>query len=193
MWNGTPSSAVLAWNPEGTRSDNGMEYLKKRQCLCCNDGGFKSPQCPKCVKNRCGNCQGSTGVMPERKGADGKVYRSWVIRSLYLRKESVPFPERFYGSIPCFMPLCVRRGGMGFKTDQDMRMHARSRHRMEYQSHLESQQMGGSDIIRQLQAQVAALTTAQLQRPQGSGRTPEQIDKDRKRMADVRAKRNQGA
>ena len=135
--------------------------------------------------------------MPERKGADGKVYRSWIIRNYFPRKDTVPFPERFYGSINCFMPLCVRQGAMGFKTDQDMRMHARSRHKLEYQSYLEAQQMGGSEELVLLRRRVDELTTAQLQRvpprPQGRSRTPEQIQKDRQRMADLRARRKQGA
>ena len=124
MWDGTESVLPLAWNPEGLKSDEGRAYLRKRHCLCCGDSGFKG-QCPRCVR---GNCSGCAGGTDKKKN----------IRNFYFNKEEVPFPQKFYGSINCFHPLCIRREGKGFKTEEDMRLHARSRHRMEYASHMET-------------------------------------------------------
>ena len=144
MWNGTESLLPLAWNPEGTRHDGARKYLLKRHCLCCRTGGFTGERCLHCIRSRCVGCGASTD-------------RSKIIRCFYLRKEDVPFPERFYGSIDCFLSVCVRRGSMGFKTEPDMRLHARSRHRMEYQAYIESTQAAKQDEIGILRQQVNAL------------------------------------
>mgnify|MGYP001617726891 CR=1 FL=1 len=122
MWDGTETTLLLAWNPEGTRSDRGRRYLSKRHCLCCGVSGFRG-LCPPCSgmgnNGICGRCQGGTD-------------KSKIIPNFYLRKEDVPFQQKFYGDVDCFIATCPRRGGAGFKTEEDMRMHARSRHRMEY-------------------------------------------------------------
>ena len=131
-WNGSETLLPLAWNPEGTVHDGARPYLRKKHCLCCHQGGFKGRQCPNCVRNRCVGCGGSTD--PKK-----------IIANFYLSKEKVPFPQRFYGDIPCFLPMCPRQGSMGFKADEDMRMHARTAHRMEYESYQEAQQFRRAD------------------------------------------------
>lgn len=147
MWNGTESLIPLAWNPDGTIHDGGRRYLLKRHCLCCQASGFRGP-CLACVKKACGNCQG---------GSDKK----FNIPCFYLHKDEVPFPERFYGAVDCFLPLCIRRGKFGFKIEQDMRLHARFRHRMEYQVHietLESQKASELEVVqRRLDALMATI------------------------------------
>lgn len=141
-WNGTESLLPLAWNPEGTAHDGARRYLRKRHCLCCHSGGFQMPagravQCPNCVKSRCTNCEASTLRRKVMTPAGFEI--SWpIIPNFYLRKEDVPFPERFYGDVSCFLSMCTRTGARGFKTEEDMRMHAASRHRMEYAAHLQT-------------------------------------------------------
>ena len=108
-------------------------YLLKRHCMCCGEGGFRASQCPKCVASYCVRCNSST--TPDK-----------LIATFYLRLDEVPYPVDPYGDIDCFLGQCVRRGASGFKTDQDMRMHARLRHRMEYQTFLESQGGVNSEI-----------------------------------------------
>jgi len=143
-WNGTESLLPLAYNPQGTRDDGAIPYLLKKHCLCCNGGGFKGTRCPACLKNRCAQCNGSSDP-------------SKIIRNFYLNKDDVPFPERFYGPIDCFLSLCIRRGGRGFKTEEDMRLHATTCHKMEYRAHLESQAAAREDELSLLRKQVAGL------------------------------------
>lgn len=137
MWDGTETVLPLAWNPEGTRHDGARAYLSKRHCLCCGAGGFRGA-CRTCSDRMCLKCNAGTS-------------KKQIIPCFYLNKEQVPFQQKFYGSIDCFLPLCVRRGGQGFKTEEDMRMHAQSRHRMEYrarQETLEGQRVTDTDDLR---------------------------------------------
>lgn len=145
MWDGTESTLPLAWNPEGTRHDAARHYLLKRFCLCCKSGGFFGIQCPNCVKSNCANC----GASSVRKN---------IIPCFYLKVEDVPFPVKFYGHINCFLDGCPRRDGRGFLTEQAMRMHARSRHRMEYQSHIESLAEARTDEMESLRRRLDALS-----------------------------------
>ncbi len=152
MWDGTESMLPLAWNPDGTQHDNARRYLLKRHCLCCNTGGFRArpgqrAQCPNCVKNNCMVCHSSTDP-------------SKIIASFYLTMEAVPFPKNVYGQIDCFLPTCTRRvsNGAGFKTDQDMRMHARTRHKLEYESHMEGERASRTDEIEVLRQRLDAMT-----------------------------------
>jgi len=150
MWNGTETLMALAWNPDGTQHDGGRRYLTKRHCLCCGKGGFHGSQCPNCVKSGCTNCRGSTD-------------RKKIIPLNYLRQEDVPYPTKFYGSIPCFLPDCIRRGDRGFLTEQAMRLHARSRHRMEYQAHMEALEAGKIGEVAELRQRLDAVMQAQIQ------------------------------
>lgn len=184
MWNGSESMLQLGWNTEGTRHDGARPFLLKRYCLCCHDGGFRGSQCPRCVKQDCATCAGSTDSSP-RTLPNGKTIRGWLIPNFYLSKDDVPFPERFYGSIQCFIPSCLRTGSRGFLTEQDMRMHARSRHRMEYQSHVEAMQEARADELADVKAQLSALMIERIQQPAPVAVL--QTNKDR--MAKVRAAR----
>jgi hypothetical protein len=148
MWDGTPTLLPIAWNPEGTQQDGGRAYMNKRHCLCCGVSGFRG-NCLKCIKSNCVGC---------RAGTD----RTKLIRCYYLTKEAVPFPQKFYGPIDCFQSSCVRRNGMGFQTEEDMRMHARSKHRMEYASRQETLAEAKSDETIELRKQVAHLTNLVL-------------------------------
>ena len=171
MWNGTESLLPLAWNPDGTVHDGGRRYLTKRHCICCHSGGFRGVFCPNCRKNNCDKCRGSN------------VAKN-IIPNFYLRKEDVPFPTRFFGSINCFLDMCPRRDSKGFLTEQDMRVHARSRHRMEYQAYTETIAEKRRDDMDVLKQQVADLLAER--RSNGNTvaqeRTPAQ-----ERMAKVRA------
>ena len=150
MWNGTETLLPLAWDPDGKIHDGAKRYLLKRYCLCCTTGGFRGRHCPKCVKAECGACNGSTD-------------KKKVIACFYLRQEDVPFPARFYGSISCFHQFCERRGGKGFLTQEDMRIHARTRHRMEYQSYMETQTANKADEVTELRNLVNSLMASQTQ------------------------------
>jgi len=137
-YNGSETSMTLAWNPDGTDHDYGRRYLAKRFCLCCKSGGFKfskklGARCPNCVKNNCSNCGASTDTSKVHVLGNGKTVKGWIIPCNYLRKEDVPFPARFFGSVNCFLEACIRRDGRGFVTEEDMRMHAKGVHRTEYQ------------------------------------------------------------
>lgn len=154
MWNGTETLLPLAWNPDGTAHDGGRRYLRKRHCMCCGlSGVFTRNQCKDCVFNSCNKCNGSTNP---------KLIIAWC----YLTEESIPYPLYNYGSINCFLPMCPRRtdqfGAFGFKTMEDMRIHARSRHQMEYQAHQETLDANKSDELDQLREQVNALLLAQV-------------------------------
>lgn len=180
MWNGTETVMPLAWNPDGTAHDGGRRYLLKRHCLCCGSGGFRGARCLNCVKNNCSRCNGSSD-------------RKKIIPLNYLKKEDVPYPERFYGDIPCFLPFCIRRADRGFKTEEDMRMHARSRHRMEYQAHQETLNAAKADQVEVLQRRLDTLLAGQANGTKPSGWTPEKREAARARMAVARAARKQKA
>ena len=128
-WDGTPTLLPLAYDPSGKTHDGARRYLLKRYCMCCQESGFRR-RCPRCVKNNCHDCSAST--------VKGKV-----IPCYYLNKEKVPFQAKFYGSVDCFLPetQCIRHGGRGFKTEEDMRFHARVKHKLEYSSFLEAEAM----------------------------------------------------
>lgn len=143
MWDGTVSELPLAWNPDGTQHDGARHYLLKRHCLCCGASGFFGP-CKACIKANCQHCEAGTN---QKK----------VIPCFYLRKSQVPFPAKFFGSIPCFMPTCPRQGSKGFKSEEDMRIHARKRHGMEYQAHTETLAAHKADEVDQLREQVNLL------------------------------------
>lgn len=149
-WNGTETMLPLAWNPDGTVHDGARRYLAKKVCLCCRYAGFKLLYCPNCRKSNCSICNGSN-------------MKDKIIPCFYLRKEDVPFAEKFYGNIDCFLAICPRRGGHGFKTEQDMRMHARSRHRIEYQVHQETIAAHKADETEGMQAQIGILTAKVLE------------------------------
>ena len=157
MWNGTESVLPLGWNPEGTRHNGAMPYLAKRHCLCCNNSGFVGGQCPKCARTSCIQCMASTDRTKVQSLQNGKIIRGWIIPNFYLRQEDVPFPARLYGSIPCFLELCPRRGGRGFLTEQDMRVHAGSRHRMEYRAYVESANASKTDEVAELRRRIDSL------------------------------------
>lgn len=177
-WNGMESLLPLAWNPEGTMHDGARRYLLKRHCTCCGRSGFRGVQCLACVKNTCSACKSST--------VKGKI-----IPNFYLKKEDVPFPARFYGDVDCFLENCTRRGSMGFMSEQDMRMHARTRHKMEYQAYLEARatsSAGGAQlaVIEKRLAELEALEGRLLKRAE------EEEEKQRaimERMAKARASR----
>ena len=178
MWNGTESLIPLAYDPSGKTHDGGRRYLLKRACLCCNAAGFRGVTCPSCVKSHCPRC----GGRPDAKK---------VISCFYLRKEDVPFPAKFYGSINCFLAFCTRRDDRGFLTQEEMRMHARSRHKMQYLAHQEVLAANRTDEVATLTARLDALMAAQsnahTEKP--TGWTPEKREAARARMAKARAAR----
>ena len=177
MWNGTETVLPLGWNPEGTTHNSAMPYREKRHCLCCHQGGFKKKQgkplfCPQCVKSNCRKCRAGTDTT-EQILPTGKKIKGWIIPCFYLRQEDVPYPERFYGDIDCFLTSCVRRGALGFKTEAAMRFHARGMHRMEYLAHQESIASAKGDELDSLKKQMAELQSLLLN--QRSGSTPEPV------------------
>jgi hypothetical protein len=151
-WNGTETVLPLAWDPSGKVHDGARKYLLKRFCKCCYKAGFRGAQCDQCVKNRCERCNSSR--------TPGKV-----IPAFYLKKDDVPFPERFYGSISCFLPMCPRSGDRGFKTEEEMRMHAQSRHRLEYRAYLETQGSRRQDEVETLKRRIDELMLARASEP----------------------------
>ena len=187
-WNGTEGVIPLGWNTEGTIHNGGRPHLAKRHCLCCGASGFKSPVCPYCVKSNCARCLGSAKRdlvdIPEhchvRLGR-----KATVIPNFYLTKDAVPFQERFYGSIDCFLSGCPRRSGAGFKTNEDMRIHASTRHRMEYRAWQESQAASKSDELESMRRRLDALTSGPFVRSRSEGEALQA----RERMAKVRAAR----
>lgn len=172
MANGTETLLPLAWDTDGKIHDSGARYFKKRLCLCCQRGGFKGSQCPDCVKKGCSLCNGSSD--PKK-----------IIPCFYRRKQDVPFPTRFYGSIDCFLAGCVRRGGQGFLTNADMRLHARSNHKLEYQAHLESIEADKKDEVTELRQR---LDTLMANMSQGAAQPP----KRRRTKAQMEAARKLG-
>lgn len=157
-WNGTETVLPLAWNPEGKRHDGGRHYLLKRHCLCCRNTGFSGRQCPDCAKKNCAQCHGSTDTVTSHLLENGKNVKGWIIPAFYLSKENVPFPARFYGAIPCFLPFCPRTGDRGFLSEEEMRIHAASRHKMEYRAFLEAQAMRRQDETADLRKRIDDLT-----------------------------------
>lgn len=162
----------LAWNPDGTRHDGARPYLLKNHCECCNASGFRARQCPACVKSNCTRCKAGTA---------GKLHRSF-----HLRREDVPHPANVYGDIACFLPDCIRRGVIGFKTQEEMRFHARSRHKMQYQAYLETLNEAKTSELQSLRERLDALTRAQPMEPVHSKETSEAV---KERMARARAAR----
>jgi hypothetical protein len=152
MANGTETLLALAYQPDGRTHDSGAHYFRKRLCLCCQRGGFIGRQCPDCVKKSCTLCNNSS---------DAKK----IIPCFYRRKEDVPFPTKFYGSIDCFLVGCIRRGGQGFLTQADMRLHARSMHRLEYQAYLEGLETDKKDEVAELRGRIDTLMANMAQGP----------------------------
>ena len=114
---------------------------------------------------------------------NGSVIRGWIIPCFYLRKEDVPFPARFYGSINCFLGFCARQGGQGFLTEQDMRVHARSRHRMEYQAQVETLAAARTDEMESMRKRLDALTSILMSRPNGTEEEKQKTKKVRRTHA----------
>ncbi len=150
MWNGSETTLPLGWNPDGTMHNGARPYLLKRHCTCCNQSGFRGTQCPNCVKNQCTRCGSSTD-------------KKKIIPNFYLKKENVPYPTKFYGIINCFLSTCIRRDDRGFRTQEEMRMHARSRHGMEYQAFMETQAAEKADEVTILRQRLDAMMLAQAQ------------------------------
>jgi hypothetical protein len=192
MFNGTETLLPLAYDPSGKVHDGARKYLRKRHCLCCHAAGFLDATCKVCIRNRCDKCNGK---------ADPAV----IIRCFYLKKEDVPFPVMFYGDVDCFLPFCVRQGQYGFMTSQEMRIHAASIHKMEYQAHIESQQANKNDEIDNLKARLDTLMGVMLQGQTPAAqteatvavlekidtRTPEEIQAAKDKMAHARAAKSQ--
>lgn len=152
MANGTETLLPLAWDPEGLNHDSAARYFRKRLCLCCQYAGFKAPRCPACVKKDCSRCHGR---------ADSKK----IIPCFYRRREDAPFAVLMYGSIPCFLGHCIRRGDRGFLTEVDMRLHARNRHKLEYQAYTESLAGSKTDEVADLRKRVDELVAIMLKAP----------------------------
>ena len=148
MWNGTESVIPLTWNPDGTIHDGGRRFLRKKYCLCCTDAGFIR-HCRKCRDNLCPRCNSSRDP-------------SKIIPCFYLREVDVPYPEKLYGSVNCFLPSCARKGEIGFKTEEDMRMHALSRHTKQYEAHESVKRSGEASEISELRKTVNDLVAAAL-------------------------------
>ncbi len=168
-WNGTESLLPLAWNPDGNVHDGARRYFLKRHCLCCQGGGFKGRRCPACVVHNCENCQSSTSQKPQTL-MNGKVILGYIIPNFYLRKDDVPFPVRFYGDVDCLIAFCPRSGGRGFKTEEDMRIHASMRHRVEYRARQETEASRRVSDVDRLQKQIDQLIGERL--AQGSRPAP---------------------
>lgn len=168
MWNGTETTLTLAWNPDGTQHDGGRRYLMKKHCLCCNYSGFRTPQCPVCVKNNCFTCRGSTSRKAQ-KDMRGKEFQGYIIPLNYLREEDVPFPVNMYGDVDCMFaymngqPACPRREGKGFKSEGDMLLHASMRHRQEYRIQQDVMARQKTSETDELRRRLDALTNLLLQ------------------------------
>ena len=204
-WQGSETVLPLAWNPDGTVHDGARAYLQKRACICCRKAGFKAkagqaPICPDCSRNNCPRCKAGTDRSTVNKLQNGKTVKGFIVPCFYLKKDDVPFQEKFYGDIPCMIHGCIRVGSMGFKTETDMRMHARSRHRVEYQVAIETASASKTDEVAELRAMVNALllkSAGAIQAPAIQAPAPERImapaelraAKDRERAKAYREKR----
>lgn len=160
-WNGTESLLPLAWDPDGKIHDNARHYLAKRHCTCCGTAGFIKLQgrplvCPSCAKTSCTRCASGTSLAPQVLPS-GKVNRGFIIANFYVRKEDAPFQTRFYGDVDCMIESCPRRGDRGFKTEEDMRVHAMGIHTMEYQAKMASLAASGNRETESLRAMVNEL------------------------------------
>lgn len=129
-WNGVPSNVPIAYGPGGS-SPTISRYLRKRHCNTCMHNGFIGRACTQC---------GSADV----------------VSFYYLNYEQVPVKTNFYGKIAC---LCSQSGEMigecprsgefvngaytGFLSQQQMLMHASSKHLNEYQIWQTMRQGGG--------------------------------------------------
>ena len=193
MWNGTETDLPLAWNPEGNGHDGARHYLLKRHCLCCHTGGFFGRQCKNCIKSNCSRCQASTDTASVQTFTNGKTVKGWIIPNFYLKQEDVPYQAKFYGSVDCVIEFCPRRGGMGFLTEQGMRIHAETRHRLEYKAHLESKAAGKADQVEILQQRVDDLLALQarqaVQAAPRAATTGKRWSPERRRAASVAAKK----
>lgn len=156
-WDGTPSVLTLSWNPDGTQHDFGQKYLSKKHCMCCGFSGFRR-HCTKCRKNFCPECS---------QGTD----RSKVIPCFYTKKDDVPFQGKFYGAVNCFLLTCARRDSQGFQTEEDMRMHAMSRHTKQYEAHEAVKRATQTSELDTLREQINLLLAAQLR----GGQPPEVV------------------
>lgn len=176
MWNGSESTLPLAWDTDGKVHDGARAYLLKRTCTCCGESGFKKAQgrpllCLRCVRRNCAKCAGGMSQVAQTL-PNGKTIRGFLIPTFYLRKEDVPFPQRFYGTVDCFLASCVRRGSMGFLTEDDMRVHAMGLHSMEYQANLASVAARGNRENDSLRTMVNELTAQVLRLQPGNGSAP---------------------
>ena len=111
------------------------------------------------------------------KDDNGKVIRGWIIPCNYLRKADVPFQAKFYGDVDCFLESCPRRGGLGFKTPEDMRMHARGVHGVEYQIWQEVTAASRNDEVQTLKEQLNAIMLQMAANPPGARGRPSQRKK----------------
>ena len=145
MWDGRPSTIPLAYEPSGKRHDGGRKYLLKRHCVICNYTGFYGQVCPQCRKD-------SREIAPP-------------VPAFYLKKEKVPNPQRWFGSVDCFVQTCVRHGKYGFINEVQMREHAMGKHQKEYRAFQDSQQASSTKELSDLREQVNKLLVAQI-RPQ---------------------------
>jgi len=162
MWDGSETTIVLAWDIHGKTHDGGRRYLQKKHCLCCGFSGFRE-HCTKCRKETCQRC---------RSAHDKKQ----IIPAIYLKESDVPFPQLVYGDVDCFLPSCTRQKDRGFRSLEEMHMHATGRHTAQWAAHKTAQESREASQVTILQQQVAALTTAVVQ-----GRADEPAPKRRTR------------
>ena len=140
------------------------------------------------------------------KFPSGRTIQGWIIPAFYPRKEDVPFPAKIYGSFDCFLDSCLRRGDLGFLTEQQMRIHADRSHPLEYKAHLEAAAASRVADVDSLRRRIEELTSAQLQAQAPIARAAAQVPaqsevsravprlKARKRKAKARAaKRSKAA
>lgn len=181
MWDGRPSTIPLAYDASGKRHDGGRKYLLKRHCTACKYTGFYGAVCPQCRKD-------GRRLVPS-------------VQAFYLRKEQVPAQGKFFGTVDCFLKTCVRRGEYGFVDEAQMREHAQSRHRREYQAFKEAQQSKADGDLAQLreqlrsqQEQMNALIAAALARqpvaaPQAITKYPPKTPEQKERINESRRQR----
>ena len=174
-YDGTPSVIAVAWNPEGTRHDGGREYLKKKACRCCGDAGFKMATCPKCIRNNCTQCN---------VGRD----KTKVIRLYYLRYDDVPYPKEVKTGVDCFLSTCIRKGVWGFPTLEAMLLHGRWKHRGEYASYREAEQMRKSTESDDLKKRVDELTSLLMNQRQAPSQLEPVAERPSRRWTPERRK-----